>query len=52
MDATWKEATGRDRTIRTSQALIDEASYPIMLNQEVDSRTAKGDRIIDGMFEK
>jgi hypothetical protein len=36
----------------TSQRLIDEASYPIMLNQEIDSRTAKGDRIIDGLFLK
>lgn len=52
MDAQWKDASGKDHTIRTSQPLIEEASYPIMLNQEVDSRTAKGDRIIDGMFQK
>ncbi|HUT25515.1 MAG TPA: NYN domain-containing protein [Sumerlaeia bacterium] len=52
MDSHWKDTTGKDHTIRTSQALIEEASYPIMLNQEVDSRTAKGDRIIDGLFQK
>jgi uncharacterized LabA/DUF88 family protein len=52
MDASWKDANGKDHTTRTSQALIEEASYPIMLNQEIDSRTAKGDRIIDGLFQK
>jgi uncharacterized LabA/DUF88 family protein len=52
MDAQWKDKNAKEHTIRTSQALIEEASYPIMLNQEIDSRTAKGDRIIDGLFQK
>ncbi len=53
MDAKWKDAkSGEDRWINTSQRLIDEASYPIILSQEVDSRTSKGDRIIDGLFSK
>jgi uncharacterized LabA/DUF88 family protein len=52
MDAHWVDQNGKDHTIRTSQPLIEESSYPIMLNQEVDSCTAKGDRIIDGLFQK
>jgi uncharacterized LabA/DUF88 family protein len=52
MDGSYNDQRGNQRYIRTSQALIDEASYPIMLDQEFDSRTAKGDRIIDGVFQK
>lgn len=36
--------------INTSQRLIDESSYPIILSQEIDSRTAKSDKFIDGLF--
>ncbi len=36
--------------IKTSQRLIDEASYTVMLSEEINSKTAKGDRIIDGLF--
>jgi hypothetical protein len=35
---------------KTSQKLIDEASYTVMMSEEIDSKTAKGDAIIDGMF--
>ncbi|MCL2525390.1 MAG: NYN domain-containing protein [Betaproteobacteria bacterium] len=35
---------------KTSQRLIDEASYTIMLSEEVDSKAAKSDPIINGMF--
>lgn len=52
MDASYTDQQGKDRYIMTSQALIDEASYPVMLDQEFDSRTAKGDRIIEGVFQK
>lgn len=52
MDAKWRDTKNAEHTIRTSQALIDEASYPILLNQEIDSRTAKGDKIVDGLFQE
>jgi len=35
---------------KTSQRLIDEASYTVMISEEIDSKTAKGDPIIDGLF--
>jgi|SRR5271166_848807 len=37
---------------KTSGRLIDEASYTVMLSEEVESKTAKGDPIIDGIFHK
>jgi uncharacterized LabA/DUF88 family protein len=50
-DVQWTDPSGK-HYINTSQRLIDEASYPVILNQEIDSRTSKGDRIIDGLFAK
>lgn len=35
---------------KTSQRLIDEASYTVIISEEIDSKTAKGDAIIDGLF--
>jgi uncharacterized LabA/DUF88 family protein len=35
---------------RTSRRLIEEASYTVMLSEEVDSKTAKGDSVIEGIF--
>ncbi|MCK5214883.1 MAG: NYN domain-containing protein [Candidatus Omnitrophica bacterium] len=51
-DVKWRDDNGNDRYINTSQRLIDEASYPILLSNEIDARTAKNDRIIDGLFQK
>ncbi len=51
MDVKWTY-NGRSQSLHISQPLIDEASYPILLNNEVDAKTAKGDRIIDGLFQK
>jgi uncharacterized LabA/DUF88 family protein len=36
----------------TSQRLIDEASYTVMLDEEIDSKKSKGDSLIDGLFAK
>jgi hypothetical protein len=36
--------------IKTSTRLIAEASYTVMLSEEVESKTARGDPIIDGIF--
>lgn len=35
---------------RTAQKLIDEASYTCMLSEEIDSKTANNDPIINGLF--
>lgn len=39
-----------EKQIITSQKLIDEASYSIILNEEIDSKKAKGDAVIDRLF--
>lgn len=51
-DVKWTDQSGKDRYLNTSQRLIDEASYPVLLSKEVDARTSKNDRIIDGLFQK
>lgn len=45
----WDFRTDRSET-RTSQALINECSYPIMMHEEIDNRARKGDPIIDNLF--
>jgi uncharacterized LabA/DUF88 family protein len=35
---------------KTSRRLIEEASYTVMLSEEVESRTAQGDSVIEGIF--
>jgi len=49
-DVEWEDNKGMRNWINTSQALINESSYTVMLNHEVDARTAKGDAMIDAMF--
>jgi len=49
-DVEWEDNTGRRNWINTSQALINESCYPIMLNHEVDQRGNRNDSIIDGLF--
>jgi hypothetical protein len=38
------------RPILSSQKLIDEASYSIMLDEEINSKKSKGDTTIDNLF--
>jgi hypothetical protein len=52
MDVKYKDQSGRERWINTSQALIDEVSYPIILSDKTDSRTARGDEVADALFQK
>jgi uncharacterized LabA/DUF88 family protein len=45
----WDFKTERSET-RTSQALINECSYPIMMHEEIDNRAQQKDPIIQGLF--
>ncbi len=49
-DFVYIDATGRQRETRTSQSLIDECTFPILMHSEIESRAARGDRLIDGLF--
>jgi uncharacterized LabA/DUF88 family protein len=43
---------GKDYTMttRTSQALIDECTYPIMMDNRIDDRTSKNNPLINSLF--
>jgi len=45
----WDFKTDRGET-RTSQALINECSYPLMMHEEIDNRARQRDPLIDGLF--
>ncbi len=50
VDIEYKDQSGKDRYIKTSPFLFNEASYVAMLSEDINSKKAKGDRIIDGIF--
>ncbi len=37
-------------SVNTAQKLMDEASYTVMLNEEIDSKKGKVDTLVDGLF--
>jgi hypothetical protein len=45
----WDFKTDRSET-RTSQALINECSYPVMMHEVIDNRARQRDPLIDGLF--
>jgi uncharacterized LabA/DUF88 family protein len=50
VDVEFQDSSGQARFQKTSPRLIEEASYTVMITEEVNSKTAKGDRVIDGIF--
>lgn len=38
------------RETRTSQALLNEVTYPVMMHTVIDDRSRKGDALINGLF--
>lgn len=48
-DFDW-EKNGDTRQTRTSQALINEVTYPVMMSDEIDSRGRKKDPAISRLF--
>lgn len=51
MDVKW-EYEGKKYNILTAQTLLSEASYKVILNEEVGSETSKADPHTDGLFQK
>ena len=41
---------GRSSSTRTSQALINEVTYPVMMSDEIDSRSRKKDPALSRLF--
>lgn len=49
-DFKYCDSNGNERETRTSQNLIEEATYPIMMNIVIDDRTNKTDSYINNLF--
>ncbi|MCK4231384.1 NYN domain-containing protein [candidate division WOR-3 bacterium] len=49
-DFQYTMPDGNERETRTSRALINEATYPLMMHEEIDEAIAKDDSSIDILF--
>lgn len=49
-DFEYKDDSGAERVTRTSQDLLDIATYPISMHEEIDQRLAKENPIINNLF--
>lgn len=49
-DFSYTDDYGRRKETRTSQQLIHEASYPLMMHDLIDSRSMRTDPLINGLF--
>jgi hypothetical protein len=49
-DFQYTMPDGNERETRTSRALINEATYPLMMHDEIDEAIAKDDTSIDILF--
>ena len=51
-DFEYEDNAGIMRTTRTSQHLINEVTYPVMMADEIDSRSRRNDPLINNLFFK
>ena len=51
-DFKFVDRNGQDRETKTSQMLLEEASYPILMHQEIEDRSLQKDPLINGLFVK
>ena len=49
-DAKYVDQSGQERETRTAQALLDVATYPVMVSTMVDDRTSRGRPGLDNLF--
>lgn len=49
-DFEYLDADGRQRATKTSQALLEEVTYPVLMHQVIDDRTLRNDRLVNGIF--
>lgn len=49
-DFACTDKNGTEKETRTAQSLLDEVSYPLMMQQVIDDRSRKDDPIINGLF--
>lgn len=51
-DFEYQDRNGKDRWTKTAQSLINEATYPVMMHDLIDSRAVKDKPIVDRLFVK
>jgi|Deesub1362A_J573_1020465.scaffolds.fasta_scaffold02989_7 uncharacterized LabA/DUF88 family protein/cold shock CspA family protein len=49
-DFTYTDSYGRRQVTTTAQSLIREAHYVLQMDQIIDSRSARSDPVVDGIF--
>jgi len=49
-DFEYTNQLGKKSTTRTSQALLEEVSYPVTMHEIIDNRIRRNDPIINGLF--
>ena len=49
-DFKYIDEAGNERETKTSQLLIDEATYRLEMHTVIDARSSKKDQVIDGLF--
>ena len=50
MAVAWDFATERVGTKRVAQSLIDEVTYPLMMNSIIDDRARRNDKVVENLF--
>jgi uncharacterized LabA/DUF88 family protein/cold shock CspA family protein len=49
-DFRYQDENGEERETRTSQALQNECTYPVMMSSLIDAKTGANDPLIDNLF--
>ncbi len=49
-DFSFLDQNGNRRETRTSQALLESATYPVLMNSIIDNRSRRADPLIDNLF--
>jgi cold shock CspA family protein len=49
-DFKYVDAEGTERETRTSQWLLDEVTYPVLMSREIDDRTRRNDPLLNNLF--
>ncbi len=44
------DLNGQERETRTAQTLLEEATYPVLMNTVIDDRASRNDPVINGLF--
>lgn len=49
-DFSFTDDQGNERSTHTSQAILEEANYPLVMSAVIEDRSRRNDALIDGLF--